>query len=59
MINWLFNLFKDKCEWCGKPLRRFGDDYYGGIDIQDTIGGKTKRTAYVCNLCYQFYNKKA
>lgn len=53
-----FKLKHEKCEWCGGRLRRKDDVYYGGVNIQDTIGGRPKRTAYVCNLCYQFYHKK-
>lgn len=59
MIQFIKNLFKrkERCEHCGQALRRKGDSYYGGIDIKDTIGGKSRRTAYVCNLCYILFNK--
>ncbi len=59
MINLLKKLFKKKpkCEHCGFDLRRNGDKYHGGIDIEDTIGGRPRRTAYVCNLCYQLFKK--
>lgn len=54
----LWFLFPDmKCEFCRKKLRRNGDKYYGGIFIKDTIGGKSGRTAYLCNLCYMLFNK--
>lgn len=59
MIKWIKKLFKKepKCEHCGQNLRRNGDKYYGGVDIHDTIGGPIKRTAYICNLCYEFYKR--
>lgn len=53
IIKWITG--ENRCEHCKGFLRRKGDMYYGGIDIQDTIGGDAKRTAYVCNLCYQTY----
>lgn len=43
----------DKCEFCLGKLRKNDDMYYGGIEIKDNISGTKKRTAYVCNLCYQ------
>ena len=46
---------ENRCEHCKGFLRRNGDLYYGGIDVKDTIGGEKKRTAYVCNLCYQLF----
>ncbi len=54
-FKWLFG---EKCEFCHCMLRKGDDQYYGGIEIKDTIDGKKKgRTAYVCNLCYQFLKK--
>jgi len=47
--------FSEKCELCHGSLRRGGDMYYGGIEVKDTISGSRKRTAYVCNLCYQLH----
>lgn len=59
MLKYLKNLFKkkEKCEFCRQDLRRYGDTYYGGIDINDTIGGSKKRTVYLCNLCYTLFKK--
>lgn len=48
-LRWLF---PERCEHCRGLLRKHGDTYYGGIDIHDAIGGKPRRTAYLCNLCY-------
>lgn len=44
----------EKCEFCRGPLRKHNDQYYGGIDVRDSIGSSKSRTAYVCNLCYKF-----
>jgi hypothetical protein len=49
----------EKCELCHGKLRRRGDLYYGGVDVYDTIEPSKKRTAYLCNLCYQLFKNES
>lgn len=52
-FKWMWG---DKCEFCNGSLRKNKDLYYGGVEVQDSIGGiGKKRTAYLCNLCYQLF----
>ncbi len=54
---WFF-FSSEKCELCHGKLRRFGDKYFGGVDIHDSIGRFRVRTAYICILCYELFIKK-
>jgi uncharacterized protein with PIN domain len=54
--SWL-KLKTEKCQLCKGRLRKEYDSGYGGIDVNQNIGGSRKETFYVCNLCYDIYKK--
>lgn len=53
--SWL--KFQDKCDLCKNRLRKTRNDYYGVVEVPNTISGNLKTSYNLCNLCYFLYKR--